>query len=64
MPLLFADDNNQSKSGKNGNQLQTEIGNESLYICHWLKINKLSLNIKTKNQFMIRTTKKSSISKY
>ena len=59
MPLLFADDTNLFKSGKDSNQLQSEIENELSLISEWLKINKLSLNIK-KTQFMIFTTKNSS----
>ena len=59
MPLLFADDTNLFKSGKNSQHIQTEIENDLIKISEWLKINKLSLNIK-KTQFMIFTNKNSS----
>ena len=59
MPLLFADDTNLFNSGKDCKQIQAEIENDLMRISEWLKINKLSLNIK-KTQFMIFTTKNSS----
>ena len=58
MPLLFADDTNLFKSGKDSNLMKIEIENELSQISEWLKINKLSLNIKT-TQFLIFTSKKS-----
>ena len=59
MPLLFADDTNLFNSGKDCNIIQNEIETDLLHISEWLKINKLSLNIK-KTQFMIFTNKNSS----
>ena len=48
MPLLFADDTNLFKSGKDCDKIQNEIEHDLLKISEWLKINKLSLNIKKK----------------
>ena len=59
MPLLFADDTNLFNSGKEFNRVQLEIENDLMRISEWLKINKLSLNIK-KTQFMIFTNKNAS----
>ena len=62
MPLLFADDTNLFKSGKDSNQIKIEIERELIHISEWLKINKLSLNIK-KTQFLIFSSKNSAIPK-
>ena len=59
MPLLFADDTNLFKSGRDSIQIQLEIESDLLRISEWLKINELSLNIK-KTQFMVFTNKKRS----
>ena len=59
MPLLFADDTNLFKSGQNYKHIQNEIEKDLTKISEWLKINKLSLNIK-KTQFMIFTNKNST----
>ena len=52
MPILFADDINLFNSEKNARRLQDEINKELSCISEWLKIKKLSLNIK-KTHFMI-----------
>ena len=56
MPLLFADDTNLFKCGKNASKLQDEVNQELNCISEWLKMNKLSLNIK-KTHFMIFSNK-------
>ena len=45
-PILFADDTNLFSSGKEIKTLETNINNELSHISIWLKVNKLSLNIK------------------
>ena len=52
MPLLFADDTNLFASGTNIIQLQDAVTNDLNSIAEWLKVNRLSLNIK-KTHFMI-----------
>ena len=52
MPLLFADDTNLFASGTNIIQLQDAVTNDQNSIVEWLKVNRLSLNIK-KTHFMI-----------
>ena len=56
-PILFADDTNLFINGSNLIDLQTEINSELLEISTWLKINKLSLNVR-KTHHMIFTTKR------
>ena len=46
MPILFADDTNLFKNGKDIGQLQSDIHEELCKISKWLKVNKLSFNIK------------------
>ena len=46
MSLLFADDTNLFVSGKDVIKLQQEVEMDLNRISVWLKINKLSLNIK------------------
>ena len=46
MPLLFADDTNLFASGTNIIQLQDAVTNDLNSIAEWLKVNRLSLNIK------------------
>ena len=46
MPLLFADDTNLFASEKNIIQLQDAVTNDLNSIVEWLKVNRLSLNIK------------------
>ena len=55
--LLFADDTNLFINGKDIVKLEKEINEELENISVWLKINKLSLNIK-KTKYMIFTRKK------
>ena len=58
MPLLFADDTNLFNSGQDSEKVQSEILSDLSRISEWLKINKLSLNIK-KTHFMIFTNRNS-----
>ena len=46
MPILLADDTNLFSRGKGIRTLENNINNELLNISLWLKVNKLSLNIK------------------
>ena len=62
MPLLFADDTNLFNSGKDSDKVQREVLSDLEKISEWLKVNKLSLNIK-KTHFMVFTTKNSPIPK-
>ena len=57
MPILFADDTNLFLSGHNLDMMETIINQELKEISEWLKVNKLSLNIK-KTHYMIFTTKR------
>ena len=57
MPLLFADDTNLFASGTNIIQLQDAVTNDLNNIAEWLKVNRLSLNIK-KTHFMIFSKRK------
>ena len=50
--LLFADDSNMFISGKNPNDLVIRMNTEIVKVVDWLKINKLSLNLK-KTHFII-----------
>ena len=54
---LFADDTNLFKTGNDLNKMQEELNFELSKISHWLKVNKLSLNI-GKTHFMVFTNKK------
>ena len=56
MPLLFADDTNLFASGLDVNKVQQEVEIELNQISEWLKIDKLSLNIK-KTPFIVCTNK-------
>ena len=56
-PILFADDTNLFSSGTNLDMMESIINDELSHISEWLKVNKLSLNIK-KTQYMIFTKKK------
>ena len=56
-PILFADDTNLFKSGKDLNKMQDELNSELAKISLWLKVNKLSLNI-GKTHFIVFTNKK------
>ena len=57
VPFLFADDTNLFTSGINLIELAKQVNEELEHISLWLKINKLSLNIK-KTHFMVFTSKK------
>ena len=50
--LLFADDSNMFISGKNPDDLVIKMNTEIVKVVDWLKINKLSLNLK-KTHFII-----------
>ena len=54
MPLLFADDTNLFRGGKNIDDIPNEISHDLDSISEWLKSNKLSLNIK-KPHFIVFT---------
>ena len=56
-PILFADDTNLFCSGKDLETIQMEINTELTKISTWLKVNKLSLNIK-KTHYMVFTRNK------
>jgi hypothetical protein len=51
--ILFADDTNMFLSHPSFNTLFTLVNNELLKISKWLKLNKLSLNIKKTNHIII-----------
>ena len=57
MPFLFADDTNLFISGRNLNEMVMELNNELTEISSWLKVNKLSLNIK-KTHFMLFSSRR------
>ena len=59
MPLLFANGTNIFHSGSDAHRLQQEIDTDLIQMTQWLKINKLSLNIK-KTHFMVFMNKNSS----
>ena len=56
-PILFADDTNLFNHGKDMFSLQATLNQELANISQWLKVNKLSLNIK-KTMYMVFTRKK------
>ena len=58
LPFLFADDTNLFTSGKNLNDLKDKVNEELANISVWLKVNKLSLNVK-KTHFLIFSNKNS-----
>jgi len=58
LSIRFADDTNLFMSGRNINEMLESINEELQHIYIWLKVNKLSLNIK-KTQFMIFSKKRS-----
>ena len=57
MPILFADDSNIFASSDDIQLLKSQINEDLNNIAIWLKVNKLSLNIK-KTNFMIFTKRK------
>ena len=58
-PVLFADDTNLFSSGSKAISLQDGVNNDLAIIAEWLKVNKLSLNIK-KTHFMCFSAKNKS----
>ena len=58
-PILFADDTNLFSSGKEIEALEANINSELSHISAWLKVNKLSLNIKKTHYMIFRKRKKS-----
>ena len=61
-PILFADDTDLFSSGKEIKTLETNINNELSHISIWLKVNKLSLNIKKTHYMILSKRKKDSLS--
>ena len=57
LPFLFADDTNLFKHGNDLNEMVNSLNQELLDISLWLKVNKLSLNVK-KTHYMVFTSKK------
>ena len=57
--MSFADDTNLFSSGSNAMSLQDGVNNNLAIIAEWLKVNKLSLNIK-KTHFMCFSAKNKS----
>ena len=60
LPFLFADDTNLFINGKNLQILCSDLNDELDNISTWLKVNKLSLNIK-KTHFIVFTSKKNKV---
>ena len=59
MPFLFANGTNIFHSGSDAHRMQQEIDTDVIQISQWLKVNKLSLNVK-KTHFMAFMNKNSS----
>lgn len=59
-PIIFADDTNMFIKGKSLNELVPKMNNELTKIVHWLKCNRLSLNI-NKTHYMIFHSSKRKI---
>ena len=59
MAILFADDTNMFNSSKDIETLQSVVNEELKLVSTWLKVNKLSLNIK-KTHFMVFTKKRNA----
>ena len=59
-PFLFADDTNLFKNGNNLDVMVDSLNTELNEISIWLKVNKLSLNIK-KTHYMVFTTKRKGV---
>ena len=60
LPILFADDTNLFVSGYDLSSINAILSEELAELSVWLKVNKLSLNIK-KTHFMIFTRKKNTL---
>ena len=58
MPIVFADDTNLFINGDNLHDIVITLNGELENISVWLKVNKLSLNVK-KTHYMILTSKRS-----
>ena len=59
--LLFADDSNMFLSGTNPDQLITTMREEAIKLVDWLRLNKLSLNLK-KTHFILFHKKRAKVS--
>ena len=57
MPIFFADDSNLFLNGKNLDEIELKLNNELDQIVKWLKINKLTLNVK-KTECMVFTKRR------
>ena len=62
MPIMFADDTSLFASGTDIHVIEDTINKELSNISTWLKVNRLSLNVK-KTHFMMFTNKRYSIAK-
>ena len=58
MPLFFADNTNIFLSGSDLKNMETIINKELSDISKWLKVNKLSLNVKKTHYMIFHSTKK------
>ena len=56
--VLFADDTNLFLNGRDLKEMEAQLNNELSVISTWLKVNKLSLNIKKNSLHVIRGQKK------
>ena len=54
MPIFFADDSNLFLNGKNLDEIELKLNNELDQIVKWLKINKLTLNVKKPNVWYLQ----------
>ena len=54
MPIFFADDSNLFLNGKNLGEIELKLNNELDQIVKWLKINKLTLNVKKHNVWYLQ----------
>ena len=57
MPFLFADDTNLFISGRNSQKLYEAANNDLNAIAKWLKVNRLSLNVKKTHYMVFSNTK-------
>ena len=62
MPSMFADDTSLFASGTDIHVIEDTINKELSNLSTWLKVNRLSLNVK-KTHFMMFTNKRYSIAK-
>ena len=61
-PVLFADDTNLFSSGIDATGLQDGVNYDLVVITKWLKVNKLSFNIKKKHYMSYSAKNKASYS--